>query len=623
MGGKLPGGFRDPRTRLLRSLPSIALAGVLGCTGQVGPGASTGAAGSVGSGGAGAGLGSGTAGGGPGGALGTAGAAGGGTQCAPLPAIQRRLWRLSAAQWSNAVRDLLALPSRPPVLDTGGQNEYAFFADTTLGMTPEFQYALYDATQTTVLPAIASKIGGASGAIAPCSGTTASAQTTCAQSFIQGFAKKAYRRPIDATEIGKLMNVYALGAMQGYATGISMMIQAALISPSFVYRTELGPATLTADASGAYPDTTLTAYETATQLAFLFLGSVPDNALMAAADDGSLATTDGLNAQIDRLLATPQAQANLTNVIIDWFNVRQMFSKTKDTSLFAALATADQDQSTLESDIYTSTQKFVNEVFWTNPSGSVDDLVSSQSVWVNRRLAALFPGLSFPSGAPSTDTTFVKATWPASDGRAGMLTQPGFLWAASDPAVTSIVHRGKFIHDDVLCQDDLPMKIDLSSPQAMNVINCKSPDGTMTLSACDSEVLQSDARMTNQPCNACHAQMDPYARVLLNFGPIGNYRTKDEGGHPIDPTVTFEPNSPLAPGTATGAQQFAQELAQSGVLRGCSVQKMASYAIGEMIRTYDTCELDDLRAQTNGTITSLFKNVAMARFLRARTGGTK
>ena len=298
------------------------------------------------------------------------------------------------------------------------------------------------------------------------------------------------------------MNVYAQGAMQSYATGISLMIQAVLISPSFVYRTELGPATLTADASGTYPDTTLTAYETATQLAFLFLGSVPDDALMAAADDGSLATTDGLDAQIDRLLATPQAQANLTNVIIDWFNVRQMFSKTKDTSLFAALATADQDQSTLENDIYTSTQKFVNEVFWTNPSGSVDDLVSSQSVWVNKRLATLFPGLSFPNGAPSSNTSFVKATWSASEGRAGMLTQPGFLWAASDPTVTSIVHRGRFIHDDVLCQDDLPMKIDLSTPSAMNVINCKSPDGTMTLSACDSEVLQSDARMANQPCKA-------------------------------------------------------------------------------------------------------------------------
>jgi hypothetical protein len=73
----------------------------------------------------------------------------------------------------------------------------------------------------------------------------------------------------------------------------------------------------------------------------------------------------------------------------------------------------------------------------------------------------------------------------------------------------------------------------------------------------------------------------------------------------------------------TGAQGFTQALAASGVIRGCAVQKVASYAVGDMIRTYNTCELNDLRAQTNGTITSLFKAVAMANFLRARTGGTK
>jgi len=521
------------------------------------------------------------------------------------------------------VKDLLGLSAAPPVSNTGGQNEYAFFSDTTLGVSAEFQYVLYDVTQQAVLPAIASKIGGAQGALAPCSGTTASAQTTCAQTFIQAFAKKAYRRPPDSTEIANLMKVYTQGAMQDYATGVGLMIQATLISPSFLYRTELGSTTLAADSSGTAPSTALTPYEVAAQLGFLFLGSGPDDQLMAAADSGALGTKDGIGAQIDRLLAKPQVQANLGNILIDWFNVRQLFSKTKDTSLLAGLAMADQDQAAIESDLYASTQKFVNEIFWTNPSGTVDDLISSQSVWVNKRLATLFPGLAFANGAPSDNTTFVKASWPASQGRAGMLTQPGFLWSASDTAVTSIVRRGKFIHDDVVCQDAIPMAIDLTTPTAMNVINCKSPDGSKTLSACDSEVLQSDARMTNQPCQGCHAQMDPYARVLLNFGPIGDYRTKDEGGHDIDPTVTFVPNSPLAPGMATGAQAFAQALTKSGVLRGCAVQKIASYALGDMIRTYNTCELNDIRSQTNGTITSLFKSVATADFLRARAGGTK
>jgi hypothetical protein len=558
-----------------------------------------------------------------GGTGGTGGADGGTTACTPLPAIQRRLWRLSATQWANAVKDLLNLSSAPMPTNLGGQAEFAFFSDVTLGMDPDFQYALYQQTQDTVLPAILSKIGGAQGAIAPCSGTTASAQTTCAQTFIQTFAKSVFRRPVDSTEVTNLMKVYAQGAMQDYPTGVSLMIQAVLLSPSFVYRTELGPSTLTADATGKFPDTTLTPYEIATQLGFLFLGSTPDAQLMTAADNGGLGTTSGISTQIDRLLGTPKVQANLTSIVLDWFNVRQMFSKPKDTSLLTALAAADQDQPTLENDLYTSTQQFVTELLWTNPSGTVDDLLSSQRFWVNKRLATLFPGLSYSSGAPTSNTTFVKATWPASQGRAGMLTQPAFLWSASDPALTSIVKRGKFIHDDVICQDSLGMPVDLTTPQAVNVISCKSPDGTTTLSACDSEVLKSDARVAYQPCKTCHMQMDPYARVLLNFGPIGNYRTVDEGGHTIDPSVTFVPNSPLAPQMMTGAQAFAQALSASGVLRGCSVQKVASYAIGDMIRTYDTCEVDDLRTQTTGTITSLFKSVALANFLRARAGGTR
>ena len=267
--------FTHRFAHLLRSVLVVALAGALGCSGQINGGMQSGGTGGVpttggtggvgvGSGGAGAipgsgganGTGSGGVGSGTGGGGVTTGTGGSGpTACTALPSVQRRLWRLSAGQWSNSVKDLLRLSAAPAVSSTGGDNQYAFFSDTTLGVSPEFQYALYDATQQTVLPAIASKVGGAQGTIAPCSGTTAAAQTTCAQTFIQAFAKKAYRRPVDATEITNLMKVYAQGAMQDYATGVELMIQAVLISPSFVYRTELGPSTLTADATGKFPDT--------------------------------------------------------------------------------------------------------------------------------------------------------------------------------------------------------------------------------------------------------------------------------------------------------------------------------------------------------------------------------
>jgi hypothetical protein len=251
----------------------------------------------------------------------------------------------------------------------------------------------------------------------------------------------------------------------------------------------------------------------------------------------------------------------------------------------------------------------------------MNDLVTSQKVYLNRRLSMLYPGVSFAT-APTSNTTFALGTWPSSQGRSGMMTQPSFLWSASDPVHTSIVKRGKFIHDDIVCQDVLPPPIDLSTPQAMNVIACKSPDGVTSLSTCDSEILQSDARMMYSPCKNCHAFMDPYARVIQNFGPIGNYRTTDDAGRPIDPSYMFT-TPPLTNMTISGSVQFGQALASSGIMRDCSVQKMASYALGSMVRLYNTCEVNDIRAQTDGTITSLFKQVALASVMRARKGGAK
>jgi len=560
-----------------------------------------------------------------GGSTGTGGAGGTGgstVACTPLGTIPRRLWRLSVEQWGAAVKDLLGLTTAPVLSNRGGEATYAFFGDSALGVDESFQFGLYQASQNDVLPAIQSKIT----TLAPCTGTTTAQQRTCAMTFVNTMGAKAFRRPMETAEVTNLLAVYDAGAGTGttvdYPTGISLVIQSLITSPSFIYKTELGPTNLAADSSGKYPDTTMNPYEIASQLGFLFLGSLPDSALTAAAADGSLGTTAGLTAQIDRLLTLPAVKANLTSIVIDWFNVRQMFDKrSKDTALLSALATTDQDQTALTTDLYSSTQQFVNDVLWTS-KGTMNDLVTSQKVFLNKRLSTLYPGVTFSGTAPANNTTFVGGTWPASQGRSGLVTQPSFLWSASDPAKTSIVKRGKFIHDDVVCQDELPPPIDLTTPQALNVISCKSPDGTTMLSTCDSEILQSDARMMYQPCKTCHAQMDLYSRVLQNFGPIGNYRTVDEVGRAIDASVTYTA-APLAPNMVTGAQGFGQLLASSGVIKDCSVQKITSYAIGTMIRKYNTCEVNDLRQQTDGTITSLFKQVALASFLRARTGGMK
>ncbi len=612
------------RTSFLRTrLVLAACVGLAACQGTIGdgsppPGGSGQAgdprSGGVGSGGVGSGV------GGSGGSVaGDSGPPGTGPDpCTALPPPARRLWRLSVEQWGAAVKDLLSLPVAPVLTARGGEATFAFFSDVSKGVDNAMMYNMYQLAQT----AVGSIDGQVGTTIAPCAGTTATAQTACATSFVQSFAAKAYRRPVDSTEVSNLMDLYSQGAMQGYKAGIELVMRAVLVAPSFVYRTELGPPA-TANAAGSYPDTTLTPYEVASQLSFTLLGTLPDAALTAAAADGSLGTTAGVEAQIKRLLALPEVQANITNIVLGWFNINQMYSKVHDPALLASLPTSEQDQSATESDLANSTQRFVSDILW-NGAGKIGDLLTSQTVYVNQRLATLYPGLTFANGnAPASDATFVAATWPASQARAGLLTQPSWLWAQSDPAAMSIVKRGKAIHDNIVCADPIPPPIDLTTPSAKNVIACKSPDGTKTLSDCTTEQQKSQARMAFNPCMSCHSQIDPYASVLDNFGPIGNFQTSDAAGNPVDPTSTFPASSPLGSKTVTGAQAFAQALVASGTFDGCSVQQLASYVIGSQITTYNTCEVNPIRAATDGSMQSLLTNLLKANFVRARAGGTR
>ena len=264
----------------------------------------------------------------------------------------------------------------------------------------------------------------------------------------------------------------------------------------------------------------------------------------------------------------------------------------------------------------------MTDVLWTS-GGTDDDLVTSQKVYLNKRLATLYPGATFSGRRPRSNTTFVAGTWPASQGRSGMLTQPGFLWSASDPAKTSIVKRGKLIHDDVVCQDVLPPPIDLGDAVGDERHRLQVARRDDALSTCDSEILQSDARMMYAPCKTCHAHMDPYSRVLQNFGPIGNYRTMDEANRAINASVTF---TAAAAGAHDGGRARRRSASCS---RRAGDQGLLGPEDGQLRARQHDPDVQHLRGErprgrkTDGTIGSLFKQVAMANILRARKGGAK
>ena len=519
------------------------------------------------------------------------------TDCTQLDAIPRRLWRLSAMQYGNAVKDLLGLDSAPVLSNNGGTSQYAFFSDDAASVDSNFQFSIFQTVEATMaqiapqLPQLAACHDGED-------------PTACATRFAESFGARAFRRPLGDDEVAALMGPFNEGAATDFDTGISLMVEALLQSPSFVFRTELG----SPDAVGGDAATTLTPYETASQLSFLFRDSIPDQPLLQAAANGSLATDKGIAQQVDRLLTLPEVQNNLSRIVGEWFNIRQVFSTIKADTYFAALPPDQASQPDIQNDLYYSAQRAINDALWTG-SRRITNLITSQKVYANQRLATLY-GFPF-TGDPDT---FVAVTPPDASLRAGLLTHPDVLWGLSNPTNTSIVKRGRFVHDDMICEDPAP------SPGSL----LSRPDIIELLATLPTEIDKSEYRLHNQPCQSCHSLIDPYARVLENVGPAGDYRTVADD-LPVDPTADFT-NSPLATPSITGAPAFARKVNDKKLFSQCAVQKMSSYAIGRMIRVNQTCQTLDLHdqfEQTDGSITSLFKKVATAAFLQPRSGGAQ
>jgi len=579
---------------------------------QGGPGGARGSSGGTPGGSGGSAPGSGGAHAGLGGSNGGSGGGGSTADCTPLVPIARRLLALQPVQYANATRDLLGLATTPQIV--GSDTVLAASDAANYVITAEHLYAYYVAAG-----AIADQVAPRAGDLAGCSSTET--EVACATRFARSFGRLAFRRPLDDVEVADLMKVFAVvcpapstdcASEADFRSAIGLMVKAFVLAPSFLYRTELGPRNLTANGAGVYPDTTLTADEIATQLAFVLLGSTPDAALLAAADSGALDTATGILAQVDRLLALPSVRTHVDDLVSSWMGVDLLSQRAKDPALLAPLPAPDRDVAVLAPDLRASWDQSLGETLWSNPPGKLTDLLTSQAFFADWRLATLY-GLP-PSATPQT--TFNDLTWPAAQTRAGILTHPAFLWSTSDPSNASIVKRGTTIHHDFVCQDSVAPEPELDSAAAMAVI-----------ASGDSEATRSDARLASGAlcADSCHSELDPYGRLLHAFDAIGNHRTVDEVGRPIDPTAKLTEQSPLGAMTVSGPAAFAQALISTKVFAGCAVQRLLEATAAVPIPVRNSCQVNDLRSafdQSDGTMASLMRALTTSEFAHARAGGT-
>jgi hypothetical protein len=167
------------------------------------------------------------------------------------------------------------------------------------------------------------------------SGEQLAPSVTAGADFVRTFGRRAFRRPLTDEEVSRYT---AMG-------DTSLIMQSMLSSPNFLYRSEVGEP----QSDGTYA---LTPYELASALSYFFWGSMPDEALLTAAANGTLQTPQGVEAQARRLLADPRAKEQLKHFSVQWLGVERVLTEDKSPTLFASFD-ADARQA-----LYAQTQEF-------------------------------------------------------------------------------------------------------------------------------------------------------------------------------------------------------------------------------------------------------------------------
>jgi hypothetical protein len=261
----------------------------------------------------------------------------------------------------------------------------------------------------------------------------------------------------------------------------------------------------------------------------------------------------------------------------------------------------------VQSSMYRETSLFVDDSLWTTPR-AIPELLTTTRTFVDPGLASLY-GVAYPGAAGQKD--FLPVDLPGGE-RSGLLTQAGLLSIKSAPNTTSVIFRGLFVRGSLLCLAEISPPTD---PATQSKIAEQQANTTMT------ERDKAQFRKTTSPCAGCHGGFDPFGLSLESYDAIGRYRTKDESGASIDPSVDVSGFAPILKGTVPTALALAKQIADSGRFQSCLTSRVLSYALNAPL-TAESCDVRDTvaHAATSGnTVPALARAIAASTAFRTRS----
>ncbi len=386
--------------------------------------------------------------------------------------------------------------------------------------------------------------------------TPEKADAACAEAFIKTRGEQLFRRPVTAEEQARYAAIAADGAKAygDFHKGLKLALTGMLVSPDFLFRIER--------AVPARGGMKLDAYSKASRLSYLLWDSGPDAALMEAARTGEINSSKGLEAQVDRMLASPRLSDGVRAFFTDMLQFEAFETLSKDGATYPKFSQAVADSAREE------TLRFLVDQLVTK-NGDYRDIFTARDTYLDRNLAFVYnvPFISAEKWAPYTFK-------PESE-RSGILTQVTFLSLFAHPAASSPTIRGVKLNEIFLCLQipQPPADVDFSKVQALE-------HGTVRVRLTD--------HMTNPGCIGCHALSDPPGLALERFDGLGQHRTM-ENGQLIDVSADIDGKK------FHGSTGLGQRLHDDPEAAACLVRNVVAYGTG---RAPDPAEAQALAKRT-------------------------
>jgi mono/diheme cytochrome c family protein len=386
-----------------------------------------------------------------------------------------------------------------------------------------------------------------------CRPANVAAEEACAGQILSTLVRRAYRMPVDAGDLARVMDFYHAARKDdgSFDAGIQSGLQRILASPKFVMRSERDP--IAVPPAAAYR---LSDVELATRLSFFLWSSIPDDELLRVASQGRLSRPAVLARQVQRMLADPRSEALVKNFAGQWLQLRNLRRVVPDPDLFP-----DFDDN-LRQGFQREAELLFQSVM--QEDRNVVDLLTADYTFVNERLAKHYK-IPFVYGEQ------FRRVPVTADERKGLLGKGAVLLVTSNADRTSPVVRGKWILDNLL---GMP-----PPPPPANVPPLKE-NGERTKPLTMRE--QMEEHRANAACASCHKLMDPIGFAMENFDAVGSWRTMDAGG-PIDAAAQLFDGTKI-----DGVVALRTALASHpDVFVRTVSENLMTYALGRGLESYD------------------------------------